>query len=279
MSASTAIGMVGESLKAFLEGEIQLTPAVDVTLLAPDESQANGRVNLFLYKVQESPYQRNMDWQVASDDPTQLRPPPLTLNLFYIMTPYAKNDQSNGNTNTHAILGEAMRVLHEMPVVPNGYLVSGLTDAHEQIKITPSVLDMEELTKIWSTFSQPYRLSVCYEVSVVQIDQSPDASLAMAPRVSQLGIPDVSAPFMPPEINTITPLNGPAGTIVTIAGSALDGWNSYVTISGQKISDGVAISGDEFTVAIPIGLQAGFHQLRIDISHLSRKTYFFEVTP
>jgi len=279
MSASTAISMLGESLKAFLEGEMQLLPAVDVTLLAPDESQANGRVNLFLYKVQESPFQRNMDWQVATDDPSQLRPPPLTLNLFYLMTPYAHNDPHTGNTNTHAILGEAMRVLHEIPVIPNSYLVAGLLDAKEEIKITPSILDMEELTKIWSTFSQPFRLSVCYEVSIVQIDQSPGAASTMAQRVEQVGIPEVSAPFTPPVVTGISPQSGPAGSLVTITGVGVDGWNSYVTVSGRNVADGVAISGESFTVTVPADLQAGFHQIRIDVSHLTRQTFFFEVTP
>lgn len=278
MSASTAISMLGESLKAFLEGEMQLHPAIDVTLLAPDESQANGRVNLFLYKVQESPFQRNMDWQVATDDPSELRPPPLTLNLFYLMTPYAQNDPHMGNINTHAILGEAMRVLHEIPVIPDSYLVAGLESATEEIKITPSILDMEELTKIWSTFSQPFRLSVCYEVSIIQIDQSPDASRTMSRRVEQVGIPDVSAPFTPPVVSEITPQSGPTGSVITISGTGMDGWRAYVTISGRSVADALAISGESFTVTIPGDLQAGFHQLRVDISHLTRQTFFFEVT-
>ena len=278
MSASTAISMVGESLKEFLEGEMQLVPSVDVTLLAPDESQANGRVNLFLYKVQESPYQRNMDWQVSPDDASQLRPPPLTLNLFYLMTPYAHNDPHTGNTNTHAILGEAMRVLHEIPVVPDTYLVTGLDGAREQIKVMPGVLDMEELTKIWSTFSQPFRLSVAYEVSVIQIDQSDDSNRIMATRVEHIGVPQVSAPFSPPIIHDINPKQGAAGISVTISGTGFDGWRAYVSITGIRIADALPITGDSFNVTIPGELQEGFHQLRIDVSHLARQTFFFEVT-
>lgn len=47
MSASTAIGMVSESLRNLLVGEMTLSPPVNVTILAPDESGGDRRINLF----------------------------------------------------------------------------------------------------------------------------------------------------------------------------------------------------------------------------------------
>jgi hypothetical protein len=32
-------------------------------------------------------------------------------------------------------------------------------------------------------------------------------------------------------------------------------------------------------VALPAGLAPGFHQIRVDVAHLCRRTFFFEVTP
>ena len=93
MSASTAIGMVSESLRNLLVGEMQLKPDVDVTILAPDESAKARRINLFLYKVQENPTLKNMDWKVKPDDPTQLVSPPLSLNLFYLLTQVVVSSQ------------------------------------------------------------------------------------------------------------------------------------------------------------------------------------------
>ena len=97
-------------------------------------------------------------------------PPPLSLKLYYLMTPYAPNDQLTGNATAHEILGEAMRVFPEHAIVPQDYLVHGLQDATEHIKIMLNTLDLDELSRMWSTFSQPFRLSVMYEVSVVQLD-------------------------------------------------------------------------------------------------------------
>jgi hypothetical protein len=170
MSLSTAIGMVNESLRNLLLGEMTLVIAVPITILAPDETDGDRRINLFLYKIQENSTLKNLDWQVKKNDPNHLIPPPLSLNLFYLMTAYAPNDQQLGNGNAHQILGEAMRVFYENSIVSQNFLVTGLKDAREQIKIILNSMNMEELSTVWSTFKQPFRLSVLYEISVVQLE-------------------------------------------------------------------------------------------------------------
>lgn len=64
MSDSSAIGMVSESLRNLLIGEMRLNLQTQVTILAPDETGGTQRINLFLYQVQENPAFKNMDWQV-----------------------------------------------------------------------------------------------------------------------------------------------------------------------------------------------------------------------
>ena len=278
MSASTAIGMVSESLRNLLVGEMILSPPVNVTVLAPDESGGDRRISLFLYKVQEHPALKNLDWQVKQGEPTQLVPPPLSLNLYYLMTSYAPNDAQTGNSTAHEFLGDAMRVFYENPIVPEDYLVEGLKDTTEQIKIIQNSLDLEELSKVWSTFTEPFRLSVLYEVSVVQLDMLLESERTMAQRVRQIGVPDVHAPFNPPLVENMEPLSGPIGTVVTFHGKNLTGWRAYVTIMRQLILDGEELTEDLFTVTIPDDLPAGFHEIRVDISRLYRRTFFFEVT-
>jgi hypothetical protein len=279
MSASTAIGRVSESLRNLLLGEMQLTPSVPVSILAPDETGGARRINLFLYKVHENPSLRNADWQVSPTDSTQLLPPPLALNLYYLLTPYATNDSDLGNASVHEILGEAMRVFYEFPVVPDTYLAGDLDEAREQIKIIQNGLDMEELSQVWGTFSQPFRLSVLYEVSVVQLDQSAAAERVLPPRVRTVGVPSVQAAYQPPVVTGIDPISGPAGTVVTFSGEHLDGWTAYVVLLRQRIADGLSIAGNQFQVTLPGDLAPGFYELRVDVSHLFRRAFFFEVTP
>lgn len=279
MSTSTAIGKVSESLRNLLRGE--MAPQPTVTILAPDEpGSGQRRVNLFLYKVQENPMLKNMDWQIKQNESDVLVPPPLSLNLFYLMTPYAVNDPQTGNANAHEILGDAMRVFYENPIVPQAYLDEGLQDAREQIKIMLNTLDLEELSKVWATFTQPFRLSVLYEVSVVQLDMLSEREAVMPKRVRQIRMPDdVRVPFNPPVVEDMAPLSGPAGADVDFAGRNLAGWRAYVTIMGRVILNGEdELPEDGFTVTIPADLPPGFYEIRVDISHLHRRTFFFEVT-
>ncbi|MEW6519563.1 MAG: Pvc16 family protein [Thermodesulfobacteriota bacterium] len=278
MSVSTAIGLVSESLRNLLLGEMTLTPEVGVTILSPHEQGADRRVNLYLYKVLESPLLKNLDWQARADNPGRLSPPPLSVHLHYLLTPYAINDQQTGNAASHEILGEAMRVLYENPIIPADYLAGELAGAREQIKVMQSPVELEEMSNVWSTFAQPYRLSVAYEVAVVQLDMLSASERTMARRVRQVGVPGVSAPFLPPSVEMVTPMAAPAGAAVTISGKNLAGWRAYVSLMRSPLLAGLELSGDSFSVTIPAGLAPGFYEMRVDISHLSRKTLFFEVT-
>jgi len=279
MSASTAIGMVGESLRNMLDDEMLIVPNVNITILAPDEAGGdNPRVNLFLYKLEQNIFLKNMDWQVSRSDSSQLVPPPLSLNLHYLMTAYAQNDFQSGNTTAHEILGEAMRVFHELPTIPDLYLVAGLSDAREQLQIAQKQIDLDELSKVWATFSEPYRLSVLYEVSVVQLDQSAASSREMARRVTEVGIPQISQPFEPLSIDELTPTSGPPGTIIRFNGNNLTGWLAYVRIFKRLVLDSEEIVDNSFEITIPMDLPLGFHEIRIDISRLYRTTFYFEVT-
>jgi uncharacterized protein DUF4255/IPT/TIG domain-containing protein len=279
MSASTAIGMVSASLRNLLVGEMRLNPAPDVTILAPDETGGARRVNIFLYKLAENPFLKNLDATVRAGSPNQLVPAPLSLNLFYLLTPYAPNDALTGNATAHQILGEAMRVLYENPVVPPIYLDPGLADARERLQIASFALDPEELSRIWSTFSQPFRLSVLYQVSTVQLDRLPAATRPLANRVRQVGVPEVRAPLNPPTVTAMTPVQGGAGTTLTFTGEHLTGWRARVLVSSQVVVPGQDLTADTFTATVPAGLLPGFYEVRVDVAKLSRRTFLFEVTP
>jgi hypothetical protein len=278
MSASSAIGKVSRSLRSLLLNEMTLD-SVRVTVLAPDEpGGGDPRINLFLYKVQEHAALRNMDWQVKLGDPGRLVPPPLSLKLFYLMTAYAANQDESGNASAHELLGEAMRVLYQNPVVPDDYLGFDFAGARERVKVVLNSLDLEELSKIWSTFTQPFRLSVLYEVSVVQLDMLPEKERPMARRVETIGVPEIGAPFAPPCVDEIQPRNAPAGATITFQGRNLAGWKAYVSIMGRAITDGIDCASESFEATIPADLPPGFHEVRIDISSIFRRLFFYEVT-
>ncbi|MFC8363061.1 DUF4255 domain-containing protein [Streptomyces griseorubiginosus] len=279
MSASTALGMVSASLRNLLLGEMRLSPAPDVTVLAPDEQSSTRRLNLFLYKLAENPFLKNQDFTVRPGSPEQVVPAPLSLTLSYLLTPYAPNDPQEGNAAAHQLLGEAMRVFHENAVVPPVYLDPGLADARERLQIAGNTLDPEELSRIWTTFSQPFRLSVLYQVSTVQLDRSAGAGRPLPNRVRRVGVPEVGAPFDLPEVTAMTPAAGPAGTTLTFSGTHLDRRRRRVLVGDRPVAAGGEPTGDTFTAEVPDDLLPGLYEVRVDIARLFRRTFLYEVTP
>ena len=278
MSVSSAIGLVSSSLRNLLIGEMTLNPAVPVTILAPDEAGGDQRINLFLYKVEENSFLKNADWTVDPKNTSQLVPPPLSLHLFYLMTPYAKNDPQLGNATAHEILGDAMRVFYENSVIPATFLEPDLKGAREQFKIIFNALDPEELSRLWSTFAQPFRLSVRYQISTVQVDMAVAQEKPLPKRVRTIGVPSVEAPYTPPSVTGISPASGPAGTVVTFAGQDLQGWQANVWLGSQALLTGQALNTNTFTATIPAATVPRFYDIRVDISSLFRRVFLFEVT-
>jgi len=278
MSASTAIGMVSTSLRNMLVGEMQLDLTVDVTVLAPDEKGGgDSRVNLFLFRLEENPFLTNQD-ATPLPGTDRLAPPPLSLVLFYLLTAYAPNHELTGNTTAHQILGEAMRVLHENPVVPRGYLDAGLQDAREDLQVVNKSLDPEELSRIWATFAQPFRLSVLYQVSTVQLDMGAARRLPLPGRVRRIGVPQVRQPPARPVVSALTPPAGPAGTVLTFRGGALAGWRAGVRFGGRVLVAGEPLDGDTLSATVPDDVAPGFYDVRVDVAGLFRRTFAFEVT-
>jgi hypothetical protein len=141
-----------------------------------------------------------------------------------------------------------------------------------------TALDPEELSRLWTTFAQPFRLSVRYQISTVQLDMLPAQERPLPKRVRTIGVPGVRAPFKPPVVSSLTPANGAAGTAVTFSGQNLAGWRATVEMADQTLVDAQPLTSDTFGASIPAGTQPGFYDIGVDISRLFRRTFLFEVT-
>jgi hypothetical protein len=123
------------------------------------------KVNLYLYQVLEHAYTKNQP-PIAIDANT-LQQPPLTLRLYYLLTPYASDPLS-----AHKVLGHAMRTFYDNGVVAETKMTDPLRLATDRLAIVLLGAKLEDLTRIWNALQTPYRLSVLYEVRVVPIESS-----------------------------------------------------------------------------------------------------------
>ena len=196
MSNALAIAAVSNVLKDLLnEGLIdnEYAEGVKVTAGPPVAnpsvgSGAQAQLNLFLYAVTPNQGWRNVGLPARDADGQPVGNPPLALDLHYLVTAYDQRD-----LHAEALLGYAMQLLHEHPVLSRKSIRTslardlnatglptslrrlaevGLADQLESIRITLHPLGYEEMSKLWTAFHAPYRLSVAYLVTVVLIEST-----------------------------------------------------------------------------------------------------------
>lgn len=210
MSNSLAIASVTATLRRLLvKGGI---PNVTVRPLdkAPEGIDADKqRINLFLYQALPDAAFRNMDMpgRVKSGETSH---PPLPLTLYYLLTAYSGDERDE--MKSHALLGEAMRILHDHPLlgpeeikdaVKSPFPESDLAEQVERIRITLQPLVFEEMSKLWTTFQIHYRLSAAYQVSVVLIESTRPTRTPLPVLIRQIAVyPSVLPPF--PTLTEIT---------------------------------------------------------------------------
>jgi len=176
MSNDLAIATVTATLQRLLIRGIPDIPDGNVTVIPPDRAFGGGnaardQINLFLYQIMPNASWRNCDIpnQIRHGETSQT---PLALNLYYLVS---SNGSGDDGILSHQWLGKAMRVLHDNAVLSRediraALLENDLYEQVERVRITPLSLSLEDLSKLWTTFTTPYRVSTAYEVSVVLIE-------------------------------------------------------------------------------------------------------------
>ena len=179
MSNALAISAVTATLRHLLNQ----AGIVNVTTLPLDKAaaaQQSDRVNLLLYQVVPNASWRNQPMPGKTRQGEQGFPP-LALNLQYLLTAFGDDGPTLVD---HRLLGRAMLALHDHPVLEAKDIQNASDqildpfletkpDLHQQVervKLTFQVMNMEELSKLWSTFQTQYRLSVPFEANVVLIE-------------------------------------------------------------------------------------------------------------
>ena len=246
-----------------------LGTSVTVSALPPDRVKTGTsdptQLNLFLYHVAPNPGWRNADLPARNGRGERLSNPPLALDLFYLLTAYGKQD-----FETEILLGYAMQLLHETPVLtrdavrrslsptspvgggllppPLSSLVAAeLADQVELIKLAMQPMNAEETSKLWSAIQSNYRASVAYQATVVLIEsarpaKSPLPVLTRGPDDQGAIVrPEAVAPPPPfPTLLAVTPPNRqPAirpGDLLAIEGHNLAGDSIAVRFANPRLA-------------------------------------------
>lgn len=246
----------------------------DLVPVGPDEQP---RINIFMYYASLNPALRNQELPSRNAQGAQIGNPPLALNLHYLVTAYGANQ-----FDPEILLGWAMKVLHDTPVVarttiedalddllhnpvtPEGTLINGslLANQFEHLRITPETLTTEEIYRLWTAFQTNYRPTTSYQVSVavIQDTQSYASNLPVQRRSVMV------LPMQSPVVDSLTPNPIAAGATLAIQGSNFLGDTPNSTLISFDGAAGILPStaqGKLLRVVLPGNLQAGTRSLRV----------------
>lgn len=268
MSSPLALAAVTAILKdvlndGLINNDLAQVGSLLVTALPPDripvgETEEN-RLNLFLYQITPNQGWRNVGLPSQGPGGERLSNAPLALNLHYMLTAYGSSD-----LNAEILLGYAMEILSDMPMLPraairrslspnnpvnvnlippdtDGRTAIDLADQLELVKITPNYPSADELSRLWTAMQARYRPTVVYQVSTVLIQHNRPvrSPLPVLQRgAGDQGIhsqPDVQVP--PSSIPTLT----------SIAIVSADGFHLAAELGDTLALTGAKLSGDTVT--------------------------------
>ncbi|HTB15636.1 MAG TPA: DUF4255 domain-containing protein [Bryobacteraceae bacterium] len=175
MSDYSVIAELGDSLVSVLYSELNADPQISglidsedrISLESPADLESNNsvRLSMYLYRILENPYLKNQ--YPVQGTGGKLRKAPLTLDLYYLMTPLVGTPREQ-----QIVLGKAMRTLYDRPILESQDLEGSLAESGEQISMILNPVSLEELTRVWQALEIPYRLSVCYIARVAILDST-----------------------------------------------------------------------------------------------------------
>jgi hypothetical protein len=217
MAGVTAIQGVDDTLKTLTSDAVaSLSPRPEVTVGPLDRDTEDLRLNWFLYRISPNAAYWNMEppatgWRTARGRP------PLALRLQYLLTAFPASVTNGGDQEqfAHAALTATMQALHANAILGEGDpATSALAKPLvEPLRISLDTLDLESLSKLWTATTQPLRLSIGSEVSLVVVD-SPAAHSA-GPPVSERRV--VVAPTLGPRLRSAEPARVSFGDVLLVA--------------------------------------------------------------
>jgi hypothetical protein len=147
-------------------------PRAELSDLASDTTPTDPMLTVFLYEIAEDPASRNRPHvRTQPPEPLTTRKPPMALLLRYLITPWG-GDQ----VTQHRMIGRALQVFYDDAVLSGGQLTGSLAGTTDALHFTLTPLTLDQKSWVWYAIQKPYRLSLNYEVRVVNLDALTETS-------------------------------------------------------------------------------------------------------
>ncbi|MGH4008701.1 MAG: DUF4255 domain-containing protein [Pseudonocardiaceae bacterium] len=201
MSNGLAIAAVTSTLRYVLERALQHphpgpVGGARVTTLRPgqltDTSVGHGpSINVFLYRVTPNHAWNLADLPTGSTNGSVGNQRVVALDLHYLITCHGQDE----SLDAQRLLGRTVTALAVTPVLTRDVVADAmdtyateaettfladadLADQVEPVKVSPTSMSLEEMSKLWSVLQTPYLPSLTYTATVVLIESDVTASTA-----------------------------------------------------------------------------------------------------
>jgi len=146
-------------------------------------------ISLFLYRVEINSGRRNLPARTGLDGIT--RRPPLPLDLYYLLTVWAKDA-----VKQQRILGWAMRTLEDSPILSAARLNHFGTEAEvfqpdETVELIFQTMSLQDMSNLWSAFKVSLPTSVAYLARVIGIDSTIPTEESAPVQTRELGFGNI----------------------------------------------------------------------------------------
>jgi hypothetical protein len=175
VARTQAIAAVGRAILGLLADNVPRAEFPDARFELYQPSNFNNSpisegITLFLYRVEVNASLRNVSGGVGVDG--LRRRPPLPLDLYYLMTAWARDA-----ARQQRLLGLAMRTLEDASILSAGALNNAQPETdvfrpHETVELLLGTLSLQDLTNLYGAYRISPPVSVVYIARIVCIDST-----------------------------------------------------------------------------------------------------------
>jgi hypothetical protein len=307
LSSNQAINDINKTLHTILRqyfGEDDQDAQIIFGPPTDDSINDNTRAGMyvFLYNIIEDPFHRNLPDEITGGDHILSKRPPIGINLYYMLTPFStpiEGRDSLDEIKAHTLIAKAIRAFSENGVLDPKFFPPNTVLGRSRVKLSPIQMNLEEITKIWGSFNKPFKLSMCYEVSIAWVattEQAKELFLVEKPvlegapafgnrslaalKIIGGDIVRVHSDHMV-EITDIRPIAVQPGMALSVFGKNFQGKKLRVRIDNTELDEKSVrvINENLLKVKIPPGETAGIKKLSLKEEEEEDMLITFEVLP
>ena len=289
MSNSLAIAAVTSSLRYVLDRSLQAAHAGQVggaavttvhpSELATSDVAGSAGINVFCYLATPNHAWNLSDLPTRRGDGSLTARPVAAVDLHYLVTCYGEEPR----LEPQRLLGRVVIALKATSVLTRDVVTaaldlyaddadtafladSDLADEVELVKLSPTPLSLEEMSKLWGVLDAPYLLSQTYLATVVLVSAEAAPTLALPVLGRSIGV----SPYAPPRIESVVTqppdLAVTAGTELLLTGSGLVpsvAGSVSVSVGQAELSPEEDPRADAVRVIVGNAVPAGLHGISV----------------